>query len=264
MGLFITRLFDTAFFIHYLSNAAALSRCCRPALNTWCPLALNRLSSQWRCHDSAMTIRTNPWSTSLRQYLHRDPPIVRMPAKPLWRNLLTALTSTSGHWNTRQCLTQCLECSSAREDWGAELEHLIRKAKVQHDTIERGHDMDGWPLHSKLCACPEISPESNYVQILPKHILGLSEQLLVRLTKQNSSREMYTLTLHIKTMKNTSAFDLRSSSDVKRRRRNRQEVEAKHFLESLGWDILDETINRGPPCVHTCMQKDHIRTLKIL
>ena len=26
---------------------------------------------------------------------------------------------------------------------GAELEYLIRKAKVQHDTIERGHDMDG-------------------------------------------------------------------------------------------------------------------------
>ena len=25
----------------------------------------------------------------------------------------------------------------------AELEYLIRKAKVQHDTIERGHDMDG-------------------------------------------------------------------------------------------------------------------------
>ena len=45
----------------------------------------------------------------------------------------------------------------------------------------------------------------------------MSEQLLVRLTKQNSSREMYTLTLHIEKMKNTSAFDLRSSSDVKRR-----------------------------------------------
>ena len=65
------------------------------------------------------------------------------------------------------------------------------------------------------------------MQILPKNTLGMSEQLLVRLTKQNSSREMYTLTLHIEKMKNTSAFDLRSSSDVKRRWRKKKEIDKR-------------------------------------
>ena len=78
------------------------------------------------------------------------------------------------------------------------------------------------------------------MQILPKNILGMSEQVLVRLTKQNSSREMYTLTLHIEKMKNTSAFNLRSSSDVKKKKKkgrkeeDRQKVEAKQFVESFG------------------------------
>jgi len=49
----------------------------------------------------------------------------------------------------------------------------------------------------------------------------------VRLTKQNSSREMYTLTLHIEKMKNTSAFDLRSSSDVKRRWKKKKEIDKR-------------------------------------
>ena len=62
----------------------------------------------------------------------------------------------------------------------------------------------------------------------------MSEQLLVRLKKQNSSREMYTLTLHIEKMKNTNAFDLRSSSEEGRKEGDRQKVEAKQFVESLG------------------------------
>ena len=41
--------------------------------------------------------------------------------------------------------------------------------------------------------------------------------MLVRLTKQNSSREMYSpIRRHIKKMKNTSAFDTWSSSGVRR------------------------------------------------
>ena len=32
------------------------------------------------------------------------------------------------------------------------------------ETMERGHRMDGRPLRARLCARPEISPESNSVQ----------------------------------------------------------------------------------------------------
>ena len=72
----------------------------------------------------------------------------------------------------------------------------------------------------------------------------MSEQLLVSLTEQNSSREMCSpIRRHIKKMKNTSAFDIWSSSGVRRgikiknkkkeegrKEEDIQEVEAKQFL----------------------------------
>ena len=49
---------------------------------------------------------------------------------------------------------------------GTEQEHSLSKAKSV--TIQRGHNMDGWPLCARLCAHPKNSPEGNSVQTLQK------------------------------------------------------------------------------------------------
>ena len=43
-----------------------------------------------------------------------------------------------------------------------------RSPKPELSTMERGHQMEGWPLRPRLCARPQISPESNSVQSLQK------------------------------------------------------------------------------------------------
>ena len=40
--------------------------------------------------------------------------------------------------------------------------------KPQLGMIEHGHQMDGWPLHTRTCTHLEISPETNSVQTLQK------------------------------------------------------------------------------------------------
>ena len=45
------------------------------------------------------------------------------------------------------------------------LKKRTRSQKPKLSTIKRGHHMDGWPLCTRLCARPEISPKSNSVQI---------------------------------------------------------------------------------------------------
>ena len=50
--------------------------------------------------------------------------------------------------------------------WGRQLEESVAWSKSTHSqkpelsTIKCGHQMDGWPLCARLCACPEICLES--------------------------------------------------------------------------------------------------------
>ena len=43
-----------------------------------------------------------------------------------------------------------------------------RSRKPELSTMDRSHQMDGWPFRVRLCASPEISSESNSVQTLQK------------------------------------------------------------------------------------------------
>ena len=47
---------------------------------------------------------------------------------------------------------------------GTEQRQPTRSWRPKLSKIQRGHQMDGWRLRSRLCAHPEISPESNSVQ----------------------------------------------------------------------------------------------------
>ena len=66
------------------------------------------------------------------------------------------------------------------------------------------------------CSEPSVSVPQADRPRLNCSTQGMSDQLLVRLTKQNSSREMYSHTRHKATIKNTIAFDIVSSSGVRR------------------------------------------------
>ena len=67
------------------------------------------------------------------------------------------------------------KCQSNCREGGAQQEHSLSKAKLR--LIEHGHDMDGWPLCATLCACPEISLESNSGQTIKVFPMRLRTEL---------------------------------------------------------------------------------------
>ena len=72
---------------------------------------------------------------------------------------------------------------------------MAAKQEISHSDIviqtfltlwECGHQMDGWPLHARLCTHPEISLESNFVQTLQKVFqMRLRTELSCHISKSN-------------------------------------------------------------------------------
>ena len=63
----------------------------------------------------------------------------------------------------------------------SEWDHLLLKSKLS--MTDHGHHKDGWPLCTRLCAHPKISPESNDFVHTPRF---LQSQILCRLYKSPS------------------------------------------------------------------------------
>ena len=68
----------------------------------------------------------------------------------------------------------------------AESSKSTRSRKPKLSTMERGHQMDGWPLRARLCTHPEIFPELNSVQTLQTSFRrGYKPRSSVCIRKQN-------------------------------------------------------------------------------
>ena len=77
----------------------------------------------------------------------------------MWKDL-----HTNAYFWKQMCYRtwKCTVCSRVRPSFRPEILQAV--AVTGLSTIERGHQMDGWPLPARLCARPEVSPESNCVR----------------------------------------------------------------------------------------------------
>ena len=107
---------------------------------------------------------------------------------------LSAIWNNAGTYGTLQHWPQ----RDSGRVGGAEQEDSLSKARVKHG--ERGHQMNGWPLRARLCASPEISPESKSVQTLHKS-LGWNYKprspVSIRMLKQQQQQQQQKRTLKI-------------------------------------------------------------------